>query len=296
MSAKHAFKVAASDILAGFVAFCCLIAFVAIYRQNDLQLFSLVTTILFFLAGVLRGANAQNPLLTGFLTVIGGALPILVMKLTRMAFTEQGYAPLFVAFSLSMAVAGAEVRRLLTRGQLRLAFLLAVVSFSGAALATAMAIPELMAKWSSERVNRPAPSFSFVTFDGKSVTSADLRGRVVVLAFWATWCAPCRQELPDLQQAYEQYKGNPNVTFYAMGGPWGEDTIEKESAFANQVKLNLPLAFDSHGAAKSLGVSVFPVLVILDGAGHVRMIHNGYDASEHLARLVSKEVGALMEK
>ena len=57
-----------------------------------------------------------------------------------------------------------------------------------------------------------------MTLDGRPVTSTDLHGRVVVLAFWATWCVPCRQELPDLEKAYEQYKQNPNVAFYAVGG------------------------------------------------------------------------------
>jgi peroxiredoxin len=153
-----------------------------------------------------------------------------------------------------------------------------------------------MARWSSEQVNRPAPSFSLVTLDGKSVTSTDLRGRVVVLAFWATWCLPCRQELPDLQKVYEQYEGDSNVAFYAVGGPWGDDTAEKESTFAKQKKLNMPLAFDSHGTAQALGVSTFPSLIILDGAGRIRLVHSGYDASEHLAQHVSKEVGALVGK
>jgi peroxiredoxin len=295
MSSRTIFKSGGLDVLAGFVALCFLLASVVVYKRNDLQLFSLVTAVLFFLAGVLRGASApQNPLLKALLIDFGGAVPVIVMRVTRMAFTEQGYVLLFVAFSLSLAMVGAETRHLLARRLLRAASLLAFLSFAAATLVVGMAIPVLMERWSSEEVNRPAPSFSFATLDGKPVSSADLRGHVVVLAFWATWCVPCRQELPHLQKAYEQYKGNSNVTFYAVGGPWGGDTIEKESAFANQMRLNLPLAFDSHGTAQGLGVSTFPALVILDGAGHVRMIHNGYDASEHLARHISREVAAMI--
>jgi peroxiredoxin len=297
MSPRTIVKSVALDLLAGFVALGFLLAFVVVYKRNDLQLFSLVTGAVFFLAGLLRGGSApQNLLLKALLIGLGGTVPVIVMRVTSMAFTEQGYAPLFVAFALSLAMAGAETRHLLAREFLRTASLLAFLSFAGATLAVGMAIPALMARWSSEEVNRPAPSFSFANLDGKPVTSADLHGRVAVLAFWATWCVPCRQELPDLQKSYEQYKGNPNVSFYAVGGPWGGDTIEQESAFANQMKLNLPLAFDSDGTAQSLGVRTFPALIILDGASRIRMIHHGYDASEHLARHVSEQVGALAGK
>lgn len=295
MLAKTTFKAAALDVVAGFAAFCFLVAFLIIHRKNDLELFSLITAALFFFAGLFRGTNdPQNLLLKALLIDIGGVTPFVLMKITHVAFTEHGYGRMFAAFSLTMAVVGAGIRRLVIRGQLRTALVLAVLSFVGAAAAANIGIPALMAMLSSQHVNRPAPAFSLLTADGKSVTSTDLRGHVVVLAFWATWCEPCRQELPDLQKSYEQYKGNPNVRFYAVGGPWGEDTIEKESAFLNQVSLNLPLAFDSRGLEEGLGLHGFPVLVILDGIGHVRMIHSGYDASEHLARFVSKEVAALI--
>lgn len=295
MSEKTNLKSAALDVLTGFFALCLLLAFVVVYKRNDLQLFSLVTAALFFLAGLLRSPSArENLALRTLLIGLGGVVPVVVMKVTSMAFTEQGYVPLFVAFSLSLAMAGTEARQLLAQRRLGTALVLSFASLGVAAIAVEMAIPALMAMWSSEEVDRPAPSFSFVTLEGQPVSSADLQGRVIVLAFWATWCIPCRQELPDIQKAYERYKGDPKVSFYAVGGPWGGDTVEKESAFAAQTNLNLPLVFDADGTAQGLGVGTFPALIILDGAGHVRMIHRGYDGSEHLAGQVSTEIGALM--
>ena len=64
--------------------------------------------------------------------------------------------------------------------------------------------------------------------------------------------------------------------------------------FANQTGLDLPLAFGSPETRQTLAVGGFPALIILDPAGHIRMIHSGYDASEHLARQISKEVDAVM--
>ena len=294
MSRKAILKSAAVDVLVGFLALCCLLAVVIIHNQNDLRLFSLVTAALFFLAGVLRGTSIpQNLPLKALLIGSGGVVPVIALRVTNAAFTEHGYVPLFVALSLLLIGVGVETRRLVGRGRSMVASLLAIVSLAAAMVAVRVALPPLMAKWSSSEVNRTAPDFSFSTFDGKPVSSADLHGRVVVLAFWATWCDPCRQELPEIQKAYEEYNNNSRVSFYAVGGPWGDDTPEKESTFANQTKLKLPLVFDSGGTAKALGVSTFPSLVILDAAGHIRLIHHGYDASEHLAPQVVSEVAAI---
>lgn len=294
MSRSASIKSIALDLLAGLIAFCLVFAWLVFSGSNDLQLFTLIAAALFFLAGVIRAPDApQNVILTAILVGLGGIVPVAVMRLTRFALTGYGYVSLFVAFSLLMAAAGAGMRYLFARGRTWPASLLALISLGGATAAIVVAIPLLIASWSNKAINFPAPAFSLATLDGKTVTSGDLRGHVVVLAFWATWCSPCRQELPDLQKVYERYKDNPNAIFYAVGGPWGGDTIGKESAFASQINVNLPLAFDSHGAARALGVQGFPALVILDGNGHVRLFHDGYDASEHLARQVATEVRTL---
>lgn len=295
MPSKSIFKPIAADILAGFIALCLLFVYLVVDSRNRLELFALVTATLYFLAGMSRGASAPQKFgITALLISLGGAIPVVVMRATGTALTGQGYVPVFIVFSLLFAMAGVETRNLLSHGRRRAASLLALLSFGVAILIAATAVPLVMARLSSKRVNRPAPSFSFDTLDGKSVTSAELHGRVVVLAFWATWCPPCRHELPELQKVYEQYEGNSNVKFYAVGGPWGDDTFEKESAFAKQTKLSMPLVFDSHGMGQALGVQNYPALIIIDAAGRIRLIHSGYDESEHLAQNVSTEVDALM--
>lgn len=287
-------KSIALDLLAGLAALCLVFVWLVLSGSNDLQLFSLITAGLFFLAGVIRAPEAlRNLVQKAILIALGGIVPVVIMRLTRFALTEYGYVSLFVAFSVSMAAAGAATRYLLARARAWASSLLALLSLGAATLAVTMAVPLLIATWSNRTVNLPVAAFSLATAHGGTVTSADLRGRVVVLAFWATWCSPCRQELPDLQKVYERYKDDPHTTFYAVGGPWGDDNLGKEAAFAAQLKVSVPLAFDSHGAAQTLGVQGFPALIILDGTGRVRLFHSGYDASEHLARQIAKELGAL---
>lgn len=68
-----------------------------------------------------------------------------------------------------------------------------------------------------------APGFDFTTFDGESYTLSDFRGKVVVLNFWASWCAPCREEAPELEAAWQRYADSGDVVFlgiaYADNGP-----------------------------------------------------------------------------
>ncbi len=279
MARSASLKSIAADFLAGVIALCLILAWLVLSGRNNLQLFTLITAALFFLAGVVRAPEVpQDVALKTILIGLGGIVPVVVMRVTRVALTEYGYIPLFVASSLLTAAAGAGVRYLFAHGRTWWGLMSVLASLGAAALAISVAIPLLVANWSNKAINLPAPAFSLTTPDGRIVTSADLRGRVVVLAFWATWCSPCRQELPDLQKVYERYEHDPNTIFYAVGGPWGGDTIAKESVFATRIDVTLPLAFDSHGTAPALGVRGFPALVILDRNGHVRLFHDGYDA------------------
>ena len=65
-------------------------------------------------------------------------------------------------------------------------------------------------------LGKPSPDFFFVGLDNKPVTMKSLAGKVVVLDFWATWCEPCRESMPELEQAYQHFKGNDKVAFLAV--------------------------------------------------------------------------------
>ena len=104
-------------------------------------------------------------------------------------------------------------------------------------------------------MNRAASAFDFTRAEGGSVTNESLRGRVAVFAFWATWCAPCRQELPRLDKIYAQYSRNPQVAFLAVNNEREDNAAsaaKKAQAFFARTGLSMPLVIAAGDAHKSL--------------------------------------------
>jgi peroxiredoxin len=121
----------------------------------------------------------------------------------------------------------------------------------------------------------PAPAFQLTSNAGKPVALADLKGQIVLLNFWASWCGPCRQEMPILEQLNRQY--------HAKGVALLGVNVEPDSAVAvNWLKatpVTFPILFDTDSKVSKLyEVEGMPNTVIVDRKGVVRYIHRGYSA------------------
>jgi peroxiredoxin len=119
----------------------------------------------------------------------------------------------------------------------------------------------------------PAPAFTLAARDGGRLSLADLKGQVVMINFWATWCGPCRQEMPLLAQLHDKYEP---LGFTMIGV-----NVEPDSAAAvdwlKGVPVSFPILFDTDSAvAGRFGVEGMPSSVLVDRNGQVRYIHRGY--------------------
>ena len=87
------------------------------------------------------------------------------------------------------------------------------------------------------QIGRQAPDFTLTTFDGENISLSELKGKVVVLNFWASWCIPCEQEAADLEAAWKQYQPEDQVVF--LGVAW-TDTEKKSLEYLNKFNITYP--------------------------------------------------------
>jgi thiol-disulfide isomerase/thioredoxin len=114
--------------------------------------------------------------------------------------------------------------------------------------------------------------FTLTDLDGKTISFADLRGKVVLVNFWATWCPPCRAEIPDLIKLQDKYRDKLVV----LGISEDEVTPEEVKAFATAQKMNYPVAMSTPEMSKIFkGVSALPTTFVIDPEGRIQMRHVG---------------------
>lgn len=119
------------------------------------------------------------------------------------------------------------------------------------------------------------PDFSLPARDGGTVRLSGLKGQVVMINFWATWCGPCRQEMPLLEQIQTRYEPL-GFTIVGINVEPDSDAAQKWLAQV-PVSLTFPILFDRENkVAESFGVDGMPSTVFIDRTGTVRYVHRGY--------------------
>jgi len=127
-----------------------------------------------------------------------------------------------------------------------------------------------------------APQFSLAARGGHNVSLAQYKGQVVMINFWASWCGPCRQEMPLLEGIYKKY----NKLGFTMLGVNVEPDSNAANAWLKETPVSFPILYDTESKVSKLyDVAGMPTSVIIDRAGKVRLIHRSYrpgDENEYL--------------
>src|SRR5882724_8985988 len=127
-----------------------------------------------------------------------------------------------------------------------------------------------VAAGSSEKI-MPSPGWVLRDVDGKTVQSADFKGKVVILDFWATWCGPCKAEIPGFIALQEKYGKDGLVV---IGISVDEDGAAVVKKFAGQLGINYPVVLADQKTTRAFGgIEVIPTTFIVDRTGHVVKRH-----------------------
>ena len=120
---------------------------------------------------------------------------------------------------------------------------------------------------------QPAPDFALKSSSGENMRLSEHRGDVVMINFWATWCGPCRQEMPLLDELYTRYQ---RVGFNLLGVNIDDDS-RRAMKMIEELGVSFPVLFDARKEVSKLySVEAMPVTVLVDREGNVRHVHNGY--------------------
>lgn len=139
------------------------------------------------------------------------------------------------------------------------------------------------------------PDFTLTSLDGKNVTLSELRGKKVVLNFWATWCPPCKAEMPHMQNYYEQYAKKDNVEIIAVNltseerDVTADAKIDSVMTFRDSFELTFPILLDQD-PKNSIGIAyqilTIPTTYFIDSKGYIQRAIKGPMNGEMLKKYV----------
>jgi peroxiredoxin len=141
-----------------------------------------------------------------------------------------------------------------------------------AALVCSLAAPAFAV---APAANGHAPDFTLRGADGRNVRLDELRGQVVLVNFWATWCGPCREEMPRLETLYEKY----HKSGFVLLGVNVDDDPHVALAAAAKLNVSFPVLLDTDKKVSKLyDLNTMPSTVVIDRDGKMRFLHRGYRA------------------
>lgn len=131
----------------------------------------------------------------------------------------------------------------------------------------------------------PAPPFTLPNLAGEPIALSDFSGQTVVVDFWATWCVPCKHQIPVLNQFQRNVAGRDVVVLGVAVDVGGRDVVAR---FAEEHGIEYPVLLGTESLARDYGVPGFPALVVVDASGRLDSMHLGVIDPEELAAAVEQ--------
>jgi thiol-disulfide isomerase/thioredoxin len=293
MNMRSTLLSAVADVLTGLAALVLFfLGDIWLHVAADLRIGVVALALLYLAAGFVRGhGRPGNAWLKGIVVISGSSLVLFVLLWRQVPHASFA---LLLSAAILFAVCGAHLRHLWMAQSKTRAGLILFAGLAALVVTAVAVIPPLTTRAATLMTSEPAPTFSISRADGTVINSSDLRGRVVVMDFWATWCPACRREMPELEKLYRRYQGNSKISFWAVDVQEGGDTPERVREFMQKSGYTLPVAFGSQKLCDALSPQGFPSLIIIDASGRIRLEHTGYDRSEELQEEISTEIDSLL--
>jgi len=258
----------------------------------DLRLLFAITGTLFMGAGLLRGSPQRNGYAWRTVRVAAPGLLGTAALIVNNGFHRLEVPVGLILIAVFGVVAAFAVRALRQASRERswAVGLAALIAILGASF---LFVPQMESHAAFVASGGETAQFQLST-EGGSLSTANLRGQVVVMAFWASWCAACIEEMPQIQEVYRHYGHDSRVAVYAVEVDWHGETPEAGRRCFTRHGFDVPRVFDAGDAARSFKIDSLPSIVLIDAKGRVRFTHNGYDLSENLAAGLERHIDSLL--
>ncbi|MGE5208737.1 MAG: redoxin domain-containing protein [Alphaproteobacteria bacterium] len=250
----------------------------ALLSSGDIRVIYIVGAVALLGGAIWLGASGRRdwiaagllvlPLFTVFVFVVLAQIPALWV------------VPLLWAIAVTIGLFAVE--RVRERGQHGLIVVIASAVLLGGSLWCCISyFPKLLAEKLNNFTSASAPSFALQPVSSGSAPTTWKPGKILVMDFFATWCVPCKAELPELQATYSDLSRNSDIHFVLVGSDLGGDTPERVQAFAKKQGITIPLAFDPGCRVRNkFGTLGLPSIIVIDRSGQVRLIREGYNPAE----------------
>jgi len=238
----------------------------------DFRIVLLLSSTLIFLAAYISG-NKKLPKLVIILLVI---LPF-TLVFDLLIYSEIPKLIWFTVFFMLAAITGVILKKKLSKKRISLTILFSALLL----LMSFLIVPNMLEEQLSEVKNLKSDSYTIYDMDRNKISSKDLKGKIVVLDFFGTWCKPCRLELKELQKIYNHFDGSDEIEFFVINTNEGGDTKEKMNQYILDNNYPFKFGFDYDGElVKQFDLYGVPYLFIFDKKGNMRYEHIGYNKGE----------------